>query len=185
MKKMRNFFILMILLISSQTSAVAQKSDSAYVQTIKNRAWKIVENLNIADQQRAFSIRDVIANQYMNLNDIYNNADYTWNDADLASNDYTQIASSIYNWDNLWSRDVYEIEWIMVGDGTPCKFKEMRMGELNGDGWQVEYEAILNETGLSGLNDNTKVLFSLKRNMFSMEGASPVFVFKMKKKSSV
>lgn len=75
MKKMRNFFILMILLISSQTSAVAQKSDSAYVQTIKNRAWKIVENLNIADQQRAFSIRDVIANQYMNLNDIYNKRD--------------------------------------------------------------------------------------------------------------
>ena len=65
----------MILLISSQTSAVAQKSDSAYVQTIKNRAWKIVENLNIADQQRAFSIRDVIANQYMNLNDIYNKRD--------------------------------------------------------------------------------------------------------------
>ena len=75
MKKMRNFFILMILLISSQTSAVAQKSDSAYVQTIKNRAWKIVENLNIADQQKAFSIRDVIANQYMNLNDIYNKRD--------------------------------------------------------------------------------------------------------------
>lgn len=75
MKKMRNFFILMILLISSQTSAVAQKSDSAYVQTINNRAWKIVEKLNIADQQRAFSIRDVIANQYMNLNDIYNKRD--------------------------------------------------------------------------------------------------------------
>ncbi len=49
------------------------------------------------------------------LNDIYDSADYTWNDADLASNDYTQIASSIYNWDNIWSRDVYEIEWIITG----------------------------------------------------------------------
>lgn len=49
------------------------------------------------------------------LNDIYDNADYTWNDADLASNDYTQIASSIYNWDNIWSRDVYEIEWVITG----------------------------------------------------------------------
>ena len=49
------------------------------------------------------------------LDDIYDNADYTWNDADLASNDYTQIASSIYNWDNIWSRDVYEIEWIITG----------------------------------------------------------------------
>jgi hypothetical protein len=49
------------------------------------------------------------------LEDIYNDADYTWNDADLASNDYTQIGSSIYNWDNIWSRDVYEIEWIITG----------------------------------------------------------------------
>ena len=75
MKKSLRFFTLMVLMISFQTSVIAQKRDSAYVQTINNRAWKIVEKLNIADQQKAFSIRDVIANQYMNLNDIYNKRD--------------------------------------------------------------------------------------------------------------
>ena len=73
------------------------------------------------------------------LNDIYTEADYTWNDVDLASNDinshrninlHSDItnpidlnnhllidanSNSIYNWDNIWSRDVYEIEWIITG----------------------------------------------------------------------
>ena len=61
----------MVLMVSFQTGVIAQKRDSAYVQTISNRAWKIVEKLNIDDQQKAYAVRDVIANQYMNLNDIY------------------------------------------------------------------------------------------------------------------
>jgi hypothetical protein len=71
MKKSLRFFILMVLMVSFQTGVIAQKRDSAYVQTISNRAWKIVEKLNIDDQQKAYAVRDVIANQYMNLNDIY------------------------------------------------------------------------------------------------------------------
>ena len=49
------------------------------------------------------------------LSDFYNDADYTWNDTDLAANDYTNNGASIYTWDNIWSRDVYEIEWIISG----------------------------------------------------------------------
>ena len=75
MKKSLRFFILMVLMVSFQTGVIAQKRDSAYVQTISNRAWKIVEKLNIDDQQKAYAVRDVIANQYMNLNDIYNKRD--------------------------------------------------------------------------------------------------------------
>lgn len=77
----------------------------------------------------------------------------------------------------------YKIEWIMVGDGTPCKFEERRVGQLNDAHYGVEYEAILNETGLSGVNDDTRVLFSLKKVPFHMEVSPIVFVFKMKKKS--
>lgn len=76
----------------------------------------------------------------------------------------------------------YNIEWIMVGDGTPCKFEEKKMGQLNNEHYGVEYEAILNETGLSGVNDDTRVLFSLKQIPFHMEMSPTVFVFKMKKK---
>lgn len=49
------------------------------------------------------------------LTDFYDDADYSWNDADIAANDYTQQSASIYTWDNIWSRDVYEIEWILTG----------------------------------------------------------------------
>jgi hypothetical protein len=49
------------------------------------------------------------------LSDFYNDADYTWNDTDLAANDYANNGASIYTWDNIWSRDVYEIEWIVSG----------------------------------------------------------------------
>jgi hypothetical protein len=50
------------------------------------------------------------------LTDTWDSCAFTWNDADLAANDYTGIASSIYTWNTLWKKDVYEAEWVIKGE---------------------------------------------------------------------
>lgn len=61
---------LLILLIAF-SNVNAQKRDSAYVRVITERSWKIVQKLDIENQDKAIKVRDIIANQYMNLNDVY------------------------------------------------------------------------------------------------------------------
>lgn len=54
--------------------SVALKSeglDSQYVETIKARAQKIVNGLQIADAQKAETVRNIIANRYFLLNEIH------------------------------------------------------------------------------------------------------------------
>jgi hypothetical protein len=49
------------------------------------------------------------------LTDTWNSCDFNWNDVDLAANDYTGVASSLYTWSSLWKKDVYEAEWVING----------------------------------------------------------------------
>jgi len=49
------------------------------------------------------------------LTDDWNDCAFTWNDVDFAANDYTGIASSLYTWNTLWKKDVYEAEWVING----------------------------------------------------------------------
>ena len=49
------------------------------------------------------------------LTDDWNECAFTWNDVDFAANDYTGIASSLYTWNTLWKKDVYEAEWVIKG----------------------------------------------------------------------
>ena len=49
------------------------------------------------------------------LTDDWNECAFTWNDVDFAANDYTGIASSLYTWNTLWKKDVYEAEWVING----------------------------------------------------------------------
>ena len=58
-----------------------EEQDPKYVETIKGRAQKIVDGLNLADAQKAESVRNIIANRYFLLNDIHNKYDKTHQDA--------------------------------------------------------------------------------------------------------
>lgn len=83
----------------------------------------------------------------------------------------------------------YDVEWIMAGDGTSCKFSEKKLGDRDVvrfcDNSRSNYKSLVGSTGLNGLCDKTRVLLTKKDNnkMFG-EGYwySAVFVFKMKKK---
>ena len=77
-------FYLFTFLPLSMTAQVALKiegQDSAYVETIKGRAQKIVDGLQLNDAQKAENVRNIIANRYFLLNDIHKKYDKTQQDA--------------------------------------------------------------------------------------------------------
>jgi len=71
----KHLFILVISLLATiPCQAVDLKTeglDSAYVQTIVQRAQKIVDQLGIDDTGKALNVRNIIANRYFLLNGIH------------------------------------------------------------------------------------------------------------------
>lgn len=71
---MKNLIIAFLLTIPCLTFAVELNTggrDQKYVESIVNRSQKIVDGLDIADAQTAETARNIIANRYFELNDIY------------------------------------------------------------------------------------------------------------------
>jgi len=54
---------------------IKEEKDAAYTKTIISRADKIIAPLGIADQIKAEKLRDIIVQQYRNLNEIYSERD--------------------------------------------------------------------------------------------------------------
>jgi len=72
MKKM--LFMLLLAAMTWTAGAVELKSegrDKGYVETILARSQKVVDKLGIEDAQTAEAVRNIIANRYFELNDIY------------------------------------------------------------------------------------------------------------------
>ena len=71
--------------------------DSAYVETIKGRAQKIVDGLGLTDATKAESVRNIIANRYFLLNDIhakYDKGQQAERDAELYKHHF-ELASAL------------------------------------------------------------------------------------------
>ena len=74
MKKIMFAAILSLLTLTVNAQLVVlndEGRDSAYVETIKGRAQKIVDGLQLTDQTQARAVRNIIANRYFLLNDIH------------------------------------------------------------------------------------------------------------------
>lgn len=86
MKKILVILVGLVILVSLDAVAqgVALKTegqDSAYVETIKARAQKIVDGLGLTDVQKAENVRNIIANRYFLLNAIHAKYDKSQQDA--------------------------------------------------------------------------------------------------------
>ena len=73
--------LLFTLTASAQVALNTEGQDSAYIETIKGRAQKIVDGLKLANSQKAENVRNIIANRYFLLNDIHSKYDKTQQDA--------------------------------------------------------------------------------------------------------
>ena len=73
MKKVLYTAILSLFTItaSAQVALKTEGQDPQYIETIKGRAQKIVDGLQLTDAQKAENVRNIIANRYFLLNDIH------------------------------------------------------------------------------------------------------------------
>ena len=85
---MRKVLYAAILWLLSLTTATAQTValnsdglDTAYVESIVKRSQKIVDGLQLTDQKKARTVRNIIANRYFLLNDIHAKYDKSQQDA--------------------------------------------------------------------------------------------------------
>jgi hypothetical protein len=62
---------LLTISISAQVALKTEGQDPKYLETIKGRAQKIVDGLQLTDAQKAENVRNIIANRYFLLNDIH------------------------------------------------------------------------------------------------------------------
>ena len=62
---------LLSITVSAQIALKTEGQDPKYVETIKGRAQKIVDGLQLNDAQKAENVRNIIANRYFLLNDIH------------------------------------------------------------------------------------------------------------------
>ncbi|PAC28887.1 DUF3826 domain-containing protein [Flectobacillus sp. BAB-3569] len=60
-----------VLLGNAQNAQDISAKEAAYTKTITDRADKIVQKLEVKKEKKALKVRDIIANQYRNLNDIH------------------------------------------------------------------------------------------------------------------
>ena len=83
MKKVLYIAILSLFAITAnaQVALKTEGQDPQYVETIKGRAQKIVDGLQLNDTQKAENVRNIIANRYFLLNDIHSKYDKTQQDA--------------------------------------------------------------------------------------------------------
>lgn len=99
MKKGLFVAILSLLSISVSAQDVALKTegqDPQYVETIKGRAQKIVDGLQLNDAQKAENVRNIIANRYFLLNDIHSKYDkkqQTERDAELYKHHFELVSA--------------------------------------------------------------------------------------------
>lgn len=73
--------LLTLIANAQQVVLNADGRDSAYVETIKGRAQKIVDGLQLTDSEQARAVRNIIANRYFLLNDIHAKYDKSQQDA--------------------------------------------------------------------------------------------------------
>lgn len=84
MKKVMFAAVLWLLTLTANAQQVTlntEGQDPQYVETIKARAQKIVDGLQLTDAQKAENVRNIIANRYFLLNDIHSKYDKSQQDA--------------------------------------------------------------------------------------------------------
>lgn len=72
---MRKVLVFLVCLVSlgalGQVALKTEGQDPKYVETIKGRAQKIVNGLQLTDAKKGENVRNIIANRYFLLNDIH------------------------------------------------------------------------------------------------------------------
>ncbi|MDO3695296.1 DUF3826 domain-containing protein [Wenyingzhuangia sp. chi5] len=75
MKKFKNIITVILFVFAGVQVSLAQKVDPEYVKVTNERAQKIVDHMSLNNSEKELEVRDLIANQYRELNNIHETRD--------------------------------------------------------------------------------------------------------------
>lgn len=108
MKKILTIFVTLITINPANAQTVALDSedrDPEYVKTILGRAIKVTDNLKITGTDKGEQVKNIVANKYFHLNDIYEERDSLNKIASSLSGEQKKIAREAA--DNLKDKKLY------------------------------------------------------------------------------
>lgn len=103
------FFLTLAVQLNAQTK---EEQEAAYTRTITERVEKIVSPLEIADPETAIKVRDIIIQQYRNLNEIHTEKENKLKAAkELQKNNKSQAEEQIKNVENEVNAHLYTLHF--------------------------------------------------------------------------
>lgn len=108
-----NSLILLCLILSVQSFAqTKEEQDAAYTKTITQRTEKIVAPLGISNPETVTKVRDIIVQQYRNLNNIYTAKDRNLKSAkELKEINKSQAEELVRNAENEANASLYNLHF--------------------------------------------------------------------------
>lgn len=105
--------ILLCLILSVQSLAQTKDGqDAAYTKTITQRAEKIISPLGISNPEVAMKVRDIIIQQYRNLNDMHTAKDNNLKSAkELKETNKSQAEELVKNAENEANASLYKLHF--------------------------------------------------------------------------
>lgn len=131
---MRRYLTILFVSISlSSLYAVDLKTegvDSAYLKTVVGRAQKIVDNLELTNEQQALNVRNIIANRYILLNGIHDTYDKAMKKAKELSGDEKKTAQqqAADARDAMLYKHHFELESDLSNYLTPAQIEAVKDG---------------------------------------------------------
>ena len=120
----------------AQKNASDKDTDSAYLKVVTERAAKIVDGLKITDSAKYIRVRDLIAQQYKNLNDIQGIRDGKIKAAKSSGRAKATIDSLVKNIENEVDANLYklhfEYEAKLLVEITPYQISQVKDGMTYG-----------------------------------------------------
>ncbi len=103
------FFLTLAVQLNAQTK---EEQEAAYTRTITDRVEKIVSQLEIADPETAIKVRDIIIQQYRNLNEIHTEKENKLKAAkELQKTNKSQAEEKIKNVENEVNARLYTLHF--------------------------------------------------------------------------
>lgn len=111
--------LLILLLIFPVCIGYAQEKyttskDTSYIKVIQERSNKIVSALGISDNSRLIRVRDIIAQQYYDLNKIHSERDAKIKEAKQSLKNRDSLAIAIKNFENEADAKMYSLHFAFI-----------------------------------------------------------------------
>jgi hypothetical protein len=125
-------FLIPLIPVQAQDAKKALVPDTAYLRTIRQRATKIVTALDITDTAKFRRVRDIVAAQYSDLNDIHTDRNSKTKSAKQTLKNKDSLALAVKAYENEADAKMYNLHFAFISkllvDLTPDQVAQVKDG---------------------------------------------------------